>query len=182
MIFPSELSVQALALVAGLCAVSARRLPNLHRPYITAANQIETRATGTGATGFLTLDDSAHMEGFHTASTVAGESFSTCLEDTTATVDDCQAVIGDIRANNGTIKVAGGFCLNWWEGGCLGRVCGGKSQGVFSKDSKWIADAMTTSILETCIIEGKSGATADCADVNTTRGAYRVSLQAYTGV
>lgn len=89
MIFPSKLSIQALALVAGFCAVSARRLPNLHRPYIAAANQIEShaesRATGTGPKGFLTLDDGAHVEGSHAASVhstsaVAGESFSTCLE------------------------------------------------------------------------------------------------------
>ncbi|KAI0845272.1 hypothetical protein F5Y00DRAFT_246514 [Daldinia vernicosa] len=191
MIFPSKFSIQTLALVAGFCAVSARRLPNLHRPYIAAANQVEShvesRTTGTGPKGFLTLDDRAHVEGFHaasvhSASTAAGESFSACLEDTTASVADCQAVIGDIRANNGTIKVAGGFCLNWWEGGCLGRVCGGKSQEVFSEDSQWIANTMTASILNTCVAEGKSGAAADCADVSTTCGTYKLSLQAYTGI
>ncbi|KAI1657817.1 hypothetical protein F4813DRAFT_60591 [Daldinia decipiens] len=191
MIFLSKLSIQALALVASFGAVSARRSPNLHRPYIAAANQVEShvesRATGTGPKGFLTLDDGAHVEGFHatsvhSASADPGDSFSTCLEDTTASVADCQAVIGDIRANNGTIKVAGGFCLNWWEGGCLGRVCGGKSQESFSEDSQWIADTIAASILDTCIAEGKSGAAADCAGVSTTCGTYKLSLQAYTGI
>ncbi|KAI1476110.1 hypothetical protein F4774DRAFT_257823 [Daldinia eschscholtzii] len=102
MIFPSKLSIQALVLAAGFCAVS-----------------------------------------------------------------DCQAVIGDIWANNGTIKVAGGFCMNRWE------ICGGKTQEVFSADSKWIADTMTASILDTCIAQGKSGAAADCADVSTRCGTYK---------
>ncbi|OTB03126.1 hypothetical protein M426DRAFT_24142 [Hypoxylon sp. CI-4A] len=96
-----------------------------------------------------------------------------------ASVTDCQAVIDDVRANKGTIQVAGGFCLNWWEGGCLGRVYSGKGQEVYSEDSQRIADILTNSILDTCIRDGKSGGVADCEDITSTCGTYRFSLQAY---
>ncbi|KAI0110001.1 hypothetical protein F4814DRAFT_450962 [Daldinia grandis] len=142
MIFPAKLSIKIFVLVTSFCAVSARRLLNLHRPYVATVNEVEShvesRAMGTGPKGFLTLDD-AIVERFHAASVhgapaVAGT--DSMPWDTTASVADCQAVIGDIRANNDTVKVARGFCLNWWEGVCLSRVCGGKSQEVFSGDSQ----------------------------------------------
>ncbi|KAI1415731.1 hypothetical protein F5Y13DRAFT_156698 [Hypoxylon sp. FL1857] len=177
----SKSYIRIIALLAGASAVAARGLPNLHRPYLAPS---VARATGTGPKGFLTIDDKAH-EGtqVHGAfADAAGGTFSACLADTTASVADCQAVISDVRANNGSINVAGGFCLNWWEGSCLGRVCGGKGQEIYEADSQFIADTMTNSILDTCVSQGKSGAAADCADVSSTCGTYRFSLQAYQGI
>ncbi|KAI1387010.1 uncharacterized protein F4822DRAFT_332296 [Hypoxylon trugodes] len=170
--------------LAGLSAVSARSLYNLHRPYGIPPKQIPSRSTGTGPTGFLTIDKHASTgdHEVHAAFAAAdGSIYSSCLEDTTATVSDCQAVIGDIRANNGSIKVASGFCLNWWEGACMGRVCAGKGQDVWAGNSSWIADTMTTSILDSCVSNGKAGAAGDCADVESTCGTYRLELLTYTG-
>ncbi|OTA89684.1 hypothetical protein M434DRAFT_14372 [Hypoxylon sp. CO27-5] len=167
----SKSYIRIFAILASATVVAARGLPNLHRPYLAPS---VSRVTGTGTKGFLTVDDGAHdgtqVETLSTAhgafANVAGGTFSACLAETTASVADCHAVINDIRANNGTISVAGGFCLNWWEGGCLGRVCGGKGQQVYKEDSQFIADTMINSILNTCISQGKSGAAADCADVS----------------
>ncbi|KAI1133878.1 hypothetical protein F5Y05DRAFT_406942 [Hypoxylon sp. FL0543] len=162
----SKSYIRILAVLASVSAVAARRLTNLHRPYLAPS---VARATGTGPKGFLTVDDKAHdgIQLHGTFADVAGGTFSACLADTTASVTDCQAVINDIRANNGTINVAGGFCLNWWEGGCLGRVCGGKSQETYEADSQFVADTITNSLLNTCVGHGKSGAAADCADVSS---------------
>ncbi|KAI0839030.1 hypothetical protein F5Y06DRAFT_296197 [Hypoxylon sp. FL0890] len=177
----SKSYIQVLALLAGVTAVAARGLPNLHRPYLAPSVAC---ATGTGPKGFLTVDDKAHhgAQVHGTFADVAGGTSSACLADTTASVSDCRAVVNDIRANNSTIKVAGGFCLNWWEGGCLGRVCGSKSQEAYEADSQFVVDTMTNSILNTCVSNGESGAAADCADVSSTCGRYRFSLQAYEGI
>ncbi|KAI0387237.1 hypothetical protein F5Y04DRAFT_124 [Hypomontagnella monticulosa] len=185
--------VSVITLLAGLCAVSARSVPNLHlrHPWVSVPDQTP-RAMGTGPKGFLTVDDSvqrAKAAQLHSLSSAAGSleaetgnTYSACLVETSATVADCKAVIDDIRANNGTIQVASGFCLNWWEGSCMGRVCGGNGQEVYSEDSQRIADTMTTSILNTCIYKGKSGAVADCSDLKSTCGTYKYSLQTYSGI
>ncbi|KAI1776523.1 hypothetical protein F4818DRAFT_439922 [Hypoxylon cercidicola] len=161
----------ALTLLTGLAAVStAAILPHI--------------VTGTGPKGFLTVDDSPKGSQ-HGALAVANDGFSSCLalrsQDTTATVSDCQAVINDIRATGGAISVPAGFCLNWYEGGCLGRVCGGTDLEQYSGDSSWIADQMTSSILDSCISQGKSGAAADCQDVGGTCGSYHFKLQTNVG-
>ncbi|KAI1075109.1 hypothetical protein F5B20DRAFT_561403 [Whalleya microplaca] len=178
---PSPLHLAAF--LAGLCAVSARGVPNLRHPHpYIATSDHRARTTGTGPKGFLTRDD-AVMPGavkFQAASSADGTVNSACLADTTASVADCQAVIGDIRDNNGTISVAPGLCLNWWEGGCMASVCG-RGQ-VYSENSGVIADTMTNFILDTCISNGKSGAAADCGDFTGSCGTYRLSLQTYEGL
>ncbi|KAI0009135.1 hypothetical protein F4779DRAFT_584020 [Xylariaceae sp. FL0662B] len=174
--------------LAGLCAVSARGIPSLRHPYpYIETSSHHVRTTGTGPQGFLSRDESfSHGAAkFQVAPATNGTVnngtiHSACLVDTTASVADCQAVIGDIRDNNGTISVAPGLCLNWWEGGCLGRVCG-RAQ-VYSENSGVIADAMTSRILDTCISYGRAGAVADCADFNGNCGTYRLSLQTYVNV
>ncbi|KAI0172066.1 hypothetical protein GGR52DRAFT_453806 [Hypoxylon sp. FL1284] len=160
----------ALALLTGLCAVSS-------------AVALPQARNGTGSQGFLTVDDrpdSTEPGMLALASNSNGEYYS-CLADTTATVSDCAAVIGDIRANHGPIKVAAGFCLNWYEGGCLGRVCGGREKPEYNGDASWIADQMAHSLLKPCVAKGWGGAVADCKDVASTCGTYHLSLQTYDG-
>ncbi|KAI1107737.1 hypothetical protein F4804DRAFT_296940 [Jackrogersella minutella] len=175
------LSNAVVAILAGLSAVSARGLPNLHRPYVSAS---VARGTGTGSVAFVTVDNAAvHVALADAHKPATGGNYSACLANTTASVSDCRAVIGDIAGNNnGTLKVAPGFCLNWWEGACLGRVCGAKNllQG-YEADAKAVADTVAASILDTCVAAGQSGAAGDCADVTSTCGTYRYELLTFEG-
>ncbi|XXG98759.1 hypothetical protein Hte_005089 [Hypoxylon texense] len=157
-----------LALLTGLCAVStASILPR----------------SGTGPKPFLTPDNGTDTDGIQGGSpSVASDgSINFCLTETTATVSDCQAVIGDIRANPGSLSVASGYCLNWYEGGCLGRVCGGTDAASYSASASWIADSLTTYALETCIADGRAGGISDCTNVGGTCGTYHFFLQTYAG-
>ncbi|KAK6085236.1 hypothetical protein SCUP515_01054 [Seiridium cupressi] len=151
-----------------------------------AFSRLSVRGPRSGPNGVLTADPSAKLSHTHIQSAAVDESaacavdgvYGTCLESTNTTVSDCQAVLGDIAGNNGTISIAPGFCLNWWEGGCLGRVCGRNE--VFSTTSDWIVETMTSSILDSCIAEGKTGVAADCSDYSSTCGTYRLFLETYT--
>ncbi|KAI1339644.1 hypothetical protein F5Y15DRAFT_80434 [Xylariaceae sp. FL0016] len=177
-------SLFVLAAMAGPFTVAAR---SMHQPYRLPAT-LRERSTGTGPQGVLTRDDHVAADTAQGksasitdgTSVLDGEPFSTCLDDTTATVADCQLVLGDISANNGIISVAAGFCLNWWEGGCKGLVCG--RNDTFAAESAWIAATMTEDILEPCIGEGKAGVVADCEDVDSACGGYRLILRVYEGV
>ncbi|KAI4870407.1 hypothetical protein F4820DRAFT_443126 [Hypoxylon rubiginosum] len=157
-------SVRAFALLAGLCAVSTAGI---------------VPRTGTGPKGFLTVDDSVNSTEIQqgTLALTSDGSYSFCLSDTTASVSDCEAVLGDIRANPGSVSVAAGFCLNWYEGGCLGRVCGGTDQASYSADASWIADELASAVLDPCVRNGRSGAISDCQNIGGTCGSYHFSLQ-----
>lgn len=96
-----------------------------------------------------------------------------------ATVEDCQKVIADIRANNETVSVTGGHCMNWQEGTCLARVCGREQNTTYSQDPQWIADALEENALNTCVAKGQSGVVADCEDNADPCGTYRFWLQSH---
>lgn len=96
-----------------------------------------------------------------------------------ALVDDCKAVLGDIQANNATISVEGGLCLNWVEGTCLGRVCAREQGTAFRRESSWIVAAMQEYAIGICIAGGRSGVVADCPDYAAPCGEYRLWLQSF---
>lgn len=94
-----------------------------------------------------------------------------------ATVPDCEQVLGDIRANNGSISVEGGHCMNWWEGTCLARVCAREQGTTYTADAQWIADAIEENALDVCVAKGQTGVVADCEDNADPCGTYRFWLQ-----
>ncbi|KAH9891502.1 hypothetical protein F4778DRAFT_751870 [Xylariomycetidae sp. FL2044] len=180
----SHLIFAFLAVIGGLSEVSGRNFPRMRLVKSPRGSGMH----GTGPQGFLTRNDAVKAPGSPMAmnmksnsgiGSAESSSFDTCYEPTTATVEDCQAVIGDIRSNNGTIAVAEGFCLNWYEGSCLARVC--SIDGVYSASSSSIADSMTESILDECIIDGYSGVTGDCEDWQSDCGTYRYQLYSSEG-
>ncbi|KAH6653202.1 hypothetical protein BKA67DRAFT_536894 [Truncatella angustata] len=160
--------------VAGVCATPSNR----NGRQLARGSQSLPRTTGSGPNAVLTADLSAshgRIQSATTEDTIMAEAdgvYGTCLVPTNTTVSDCQAVLGDIAAfgdmegSNGTISVAPGFCLNWWEGTCQGRVCG-RNSGL-SASSDWIVETMESSILDTCITKGQTGVVADCSDWTAT--------------
>lgn len=90
-------------------------------------------------------------------------------------------MLDDIRGNPKDISVAAGYCLNWYEGSCLGKVCGGKGVSSWKGDGDWIADQMGPGIIDPCISKGMAGVVADCADTASTCGSYHFYLQSYDG-
>ncbi|KAI1866359.1 uncharacterized protein JN550_007747 [Neoarthrinium moseri] len=161
----------------------------LHSPNMAAAPRRPARATGTGRQGVLLPDtdvafaaafaETASVQGIATTEEVDGV-YGTCLVATNATISDCEAVIDDIAANSGNLSVAPGFCLNWWEGGCQGRVCG--KNDLYEADAQSVASTMKGSILDTCIANGLTGVAADCADYKGSCGTYRLFLQTFAGI
>ncbi|KAI1767636.1 hypothetical protein GGR53DRAFT_463117 [Hypoxylon sp. FL1150] len=157
-----------MALLTGLCAVSAAALPR----------------NGTGPTGFLTVDDSpdfSTFRGTHALATEASGLYNSCLGGTGASTEDCRAVLDDIRGNPSPISVAAGYCLNWYEGSCLGRVCGGQGTEKWTGDGSWIADMMDPGIVEPCISKAMAGVVSDCDDVASNCGSYHFYMQSYNG-
>ncbi|RYP53973.1 hypothetical protein DL768_001123 [Monosporascus sp. mg162] len=187
--------VQLLAVAA---TASAAQYGSSVRRGLPAAPRRLNGRSGTGPHGFLSVDDTVYGESapedvkFATASTAGNAGNVLCSEQvqgaytscipvfTGATVDDCQAVLGDIRANNGTISVAGGLCMNWWEGTCLARVCAREVGSVFTQESRWIADAIEEYALDVCVAKGDSGVVADCEDHSRACGQYRFWLQSFS--
>ncbi|RYP07851.1 hypothetical protein DL765_009004 [Monosporascus sp. GIB2] len=187
--------IQLLAVAA---TASAAQYGSSVRRGLPAAPRRLNGRSGTGPHGFLSADDTVYGESgpdgakFATASTagiannvsnseLAQGAYTSCIPIFTgATVDDCQAVLGDIRAHNGTISVAGGLCMNWWEGTCLARVCAREKGSVFTQDARWIADAIEEYALNVCIAKGDSGVVADCEDHSRACGQYRFWLQSFS--
>lgn len=101
-------------------------------------------------------------------------------QSTKTTITDCQAVLEDISGRNGIITVAPGFCLNWWEGTCLARICG--KDRVFSANSDSLVEKMRSLILGPCIAKGETGVVADTPSWNSTAGTYRLFLETYVGI
>ena len=96
-------------------------------------------------------------------------------------MDDCKAVLSDIRATNTTISVRGGLCLNWVEGTCLGRVCA-REQGtgtVLRREAAWVVAALQEFAIPICVAGGRSGVVSDCPDYEAPCGEYRLWLQAF---
>ncbi|KAK7757004.1 hypothetical protein SLS62_001020 [Diatrype stigma] len=181
--------VQFLA-IAATSASAAQYGSSVRR---SSPQRIGVRSDSTGPTGYLTVDDTADYK------SLAGNQFSTAGGDAEvfssehvegaytscipvfegATVEDCQKVIADIRANNETVSVTGGHCMNWQEGTCLARVCGREQNTTYEQDPQWIADAIEENALNTCVAKGQSGVVADCEDNADPCGTYRFWLQSH---
>ncbi|RYP55705.1 hypothetical protein DL771_012446 [Monosporascus sp. 5C6A] len=187
--------VQLLA-VAATTASAAQYGRSFRRGLPPAPRRLNGRS-GTGPHGFLSVDDTVYDESapegvkFATMSTAGTAdnvlnseavqgAYTSCIPVFTgATVEDCQAVLGDIRASNRTISVSGGLCMNWWEGTCLARVCAREKGSVFTQDASWIADAIEEYALDVCVAKGDSGVVADCEDHSRACGQYRFWLQSF---
>ncbi|EMR63333.1 hypothetical protein UCREL1_9749 [Eutypa lata UCREL1] len=184
--------IQLLAVAASATAAATPQYGSSITRSRSAAlpRRIDGRA-GTGPVGVLTVDDTDYNApgGAKLASVSSADSevftsehvegaYTSCIPVFAgATVPDCEQVLGDIRANNGSISVEGGHCMNWWEGTCLARVCAREQGTTYTADAQWIADAIEENALDVCVAKGQTGVVADCEDNADPCGTYRFWLQ-----
>ncbi|KAH7034672.1 uncharacterized protein B0I36DRAFT_83020 [Microdochium trichocladiopsis] len=110
-------------------------------------------------------------------------SFTTCLPVLGgANVEDCSTVLSNIAANTNDIGVAPGFCLNWWSGTCLAKICArgdgfvNLTEPYYEKPSV-VVERLGGDPLGVCVAKGDSGVVSDCPDYAGDCGVYRYYLQ-----
>jgi len=184
------MKTQTLLHVFAMAAATATALmrPKIQPPYATTPRRLASRA-GSGPLGYLSVDDHDYTSSQKFASAAAattvlvsadGGVFTACLPFATgATVEDCTAVLGYVGAQNGTVAVAEGKCMNWWEGTCKAQVC--SREGELRETGSWVAETLRGDALGICVAKGNSAAVADCPDYGDACGKYRMYLVGMDG-
>ncbi|RYP69082.1 hypothetical protein DL771_006313 [Monosporascus sp. 5C6A] len=107
----------------------------------------------------------------------------TCYGSSNATVSDCERVIDTIRAHGEEIfSLHSGLCLVWSEGSCGVRFCAVRYvRYPLNRTASWVADYLTSPLLEDCVGTGTNGLMGDSHNINSQIGTYRLSIAEYFG-
>ncbi|RYO80556.1 hypothetical protein DL766_001099 [Monosporascus sp. MC13-8B] len=107
----------------------------------------------------------------------------TCYGSSNATLSDCEKVIATIRAHGEEVfSLRSGLCLVWSEGSCGVRFCAVRYvRYPLNRTASWVADYLTSPLLEDCVGAGANGIMGDSHNINSQIGTYRLSIAEYFG-
>ncbi|EMR70902.1 hypothetical protein UCREL1_2063 [Eutypa lata UCREL1] len=143
-----------------------------------------TAIFGLAATNPLQMIvEKGNLDSSESFSSIQKRDAFTCYGASNATVSDCQQVIDSIRTHGEeTFHLHSGMCLVWHEGGCGVRFCAVRYvQYQLNRTASWIADYLTSPLLDSCIGGGTNGIMADTPNINSNLGSYRLYMAGYTG-
>lgn len=91
--------------------------------------------------------------------------------------------MGNIGSNTNDLGVVPGYCLNWWSGTCLAKICApgdGKITNTtvpYYEKPSVVVDRLGGDPLNVCIKKGDAAVVSDEPDYASYKGLYRYYMQ-----